>query len=198
MATRRADRYRRADAGGKRRHRPRRPGRASRPSRALHDRRATRRQASVGLLPDRLGVHIHVVAADRSPVRNIGLCIRQRASRSAGDRRLADRGGARLPRPTRSASSASPGRVGAERHQRFGLFTGGMLVGLRSIRVGAPTSPTISPRRSPPAPPCRAAQCSTVGQRQPARQSRDDRRDADLEPRTGRAMKRAHTRAADG
>jgi cell division protein FtsA len=58
------------------RDRPQRPGRAPRPSGALHDRRGQGVKQPIGLHADRLGVDIHVIAADPAPLRNIDYVIR--------------------------------------------------------------------------------------------------------------------------
>jgi cell division protein FtsA len=90
----------------------------------------------LGLHADRLGVHIHVVAADGSPVRNIGLCVAKShlevksiiaapvatglACLSAEEREL----GTALVEMGAGITNVS-------------LFAGGMLVGLTTIQMGA-------------------------------------------------------------
>ncbi|MBN8814232.1 MAG: cell division protein FtsA [Sphingomonas sp.] len=90
----------------------------------------------LGLHADRLGVHIHVVAADGSPVRNVGLCVAKShlevksiiaapvatglACLSAEEREL----GTALVEMGAGITNVS-------------LFAGGMLVGLTTIQMGA-------------------------------------------------------------
>ncbi|HEX7693868.1 MAG TPA: cell division protein FtsA [Sphingomonas sp.] len=90
----------------------------------------------LGLHADRLGVHIHVVAADGSPVRNIGLCVAKShlevksiiaapvatglACLSAEEREL----GTALVEMGAGITNVS-------------LFAGGMLVGLVTVPMGA-------------------------------------------------------------
>ncbi len=90
----------------------------------------------LGLHADRLGVHIHVVAADGSPVRNLDLCVRS----------------AHLEVKSIIASPVATGLACLSEEERelgvalvemgagitnVSLFAGGMLVGLASIPVGA-------------------------------------------------------------
>ena len=90
----------------------------------------------LGLHADRLGVHIHVVAADGSPVRNLDLCVRS----------------AHLEVKSIIASPVATGLACLSDEERelgvalielgagitnASLFAGGMLVGLTSIPVGA-------------------------------------------------------------
>ena len=90
----------------------------------------------LGLHADRLGVHIHVVAADGSPVRNLDLCVRS----------------AHLEVKSIIASPVATGLACLSEEERelgvalvemgagitnVSLFAGGMLVGLTSIPVGA-------------------------------------------------------------
>ena len=90
----------------------------------------------LGLHADRLGVHIHVVAADGSPVRNLDLCVRS----------------AHLEVKSIIASPVATGLACLSDEERelgvalveFGagitnvsLFAGGMLVGLCSLPIGA-------------------------------------------------------------
>ncbi len=90
----------------------------------------------LGLHADRLGVHIHVVAADGSPVRNLDLCVRS----------------AHLEVKSIIASPVATGLACLSDEERelgvalielgagitnVSLFAGGMLVGLSSIPVGA-------------------------------------------------------------
>ena len=90
----------------------------------------------LGLHADRLGVHIHVVAADGSPVRNLGLCVAN----------------AHLEVKAIIASPVATGMACLSDEERelgvalvelgagitnVSLFAGGMLVGLTSIPVGA-------------------------------------------------------------
>ena len=63
-------------------------------------------QQPIGLHADRLGVDIHVVAADPAPLRNIDYVIRSAHLGVQRDRRLAGRRGAGLPDRRKSASSA--------------------------------------------------------------------------------------------
>lgn len=90
----------------------------------------------LGLHADRLGVHIHVVAADGSPVRNLDLCVRS----------------AHLEVKSIIASPVATGLACLSDEERelgvalvelgagitnVSLFVGGMLVGLASIPFGA-------------------------------------------------------------
>ncbi len=90
----------------------------------------------LGLHADRLGVHIHVVAADGSPVRNLDLCVRS----------------AHLEVKSIIASPVATGMACLSDEERelgvalvelgagvtnVSLFAGGMLVGLKSIPHGA-------------------------------------------------------------
>ena len=90
----------------------------------------------LGLHADRLGVHIHVVAADGSPVRNLDLCVRS----------------AHLEVKSIIASPVATGLACLSDEERelgvalvelgagitnVSLFAGGMLVGLHSIAMGA-------------------------------------------------------------
>ena len=90
----------------------------------------------LGLHADRLGVHIHVVAADGSPVRNLDLCVRS----------------AHLEVKSIIASPVATGLACLSEEERelgvalvemgagitnVSLFAGGMLVGLTSIPCGA-------------------------------------------------------------
>ncbi|MBM6575586.1 cell division protein FtsA [Microvirga sp. SRT01] len=90
----------------------------------------------LGLHADRLGVHIHVVAADGSPVRNLDLCVRS----------------AHLEVKSIIASPVATGLACLSEEERelgvalvemgagitnVSLFAGGMLVGLCSIPMGA-------------------------------------------------------------
>ncbi len=90
----------------------------------------------LGLHADRLGVHIHVVAADGSPVRNLDLCVRS----------------AHLEVKSIIASPVATGLACLSEEERelgvalvelgagitnVSLFAGGMLVGLHSIAMGA-------------------------------------------------------------
>ena len=89
----------------------------------------------LGLHADRLGVHIHVVAADGSPVRNLDLCVRS----------------AHLEVKSIIASPVATGLACLSEEERelgvalveigagitnVSLFAGGMLVGLHSIPLG--------------------------------------------------------------
>ena len=90
----------------------------------------------LGLHADRLGVHIHVVAADGSPVRNLDLCVRS----------------AHLEVKSIIASPVATGLACLSDEERelgvalvelgagitnVSLFAGGMLVGLSSLPMGA-------------------------------------------------------------
>lgn len=90
----------------------------------------------LGLHADRLGVHIHVVAADGSPVRNLDMCVRS----------------AHLETRAIIASPVATGLACLSEEERelgvalvemgagitnVSLFAGGMLVGLTSIPFGA-------------------------------------------------------------
>jgi cell division protein FtsA len=101
----------------------------------------------LGLHADRLGVHIHVVAADGSPVRNLDLCVRS----------------AHLEVKSIIASPVATGLACLSDEERelgvalvemgagitnVSLFAGGMLVGLTSIPIGAQDITTTSPARS--------------------------------------------------
>ncbi|HEU0044318.1 cell division protein FtsA [Sphingomonas sp.] len=90
----------------------------------------------LGLHADRLGVHIHVVAADGSPVRNLDLCVRS----------------AHLEVKSIIAAPVATGLACLSEEERelgvalvelgagitnVSLFAGGMLVGLTSIPIGS-------------------------------------------------------------
>ena len=90
----------------------------------------------LGIHADRLGVHIHVVAADGSPVRNLDLCVRS----------------AHLEVKSIIAAPVATGLACLSEEERelgvalvelgagitnVSLFAGGMLVGLHSIAMGA-------------------------------------------------------------
>ena len=90
----------------------------------------------LGLHADRLGVHIHVVAADGSPVRNLDLCVRS----------------AHLEVKSIIAAPVATGLACLSEEERelgvalvelgagitnVSLFAGGMLVGLHSLPMGA-------------------------------------------------------------
>ena len=79
-------------------------------------------QQPIGLYANRLGVDIHVIAADPSPLRNIDTVIRSGAPRREGDRRLADRRRARLPQRGGARARRRAGRAGRRRDQRLGAF----------------------------------------------------------------------------
>ena len=98
--------------------------------------RLTGVKAPLGLHADRLGVHIHVVAADGSPVRNLDMCVRS----------------AHLEVKSIIASPIATGLACLSEEERelgvalvemgagitnVSLFAGGMLVGLASIPFGA-------------------------------------------------------------
>ena len=90
----------------------------------------------LGLHADRLGVHIHVVAADGSPVRNIGLCVAKA--------HLEVRSIIAAPVATGLAClSAEERELGTALVEmgagitNVSLFAGGMLVGLVTIAMGA-------------------------------------------------------------
>jgi cell division protein FtsA len=89
-----------------------------------------------GLHADRLGVHIHVVAADGSPVRNLDLCVRSAhlEVKSIIAAPLAT-GLACLSDEERELGVALV-ELGAG-ITNVSLFAGGMLVGLQSIPIGA-------------------------------------------------------------
>ncbi|QQV76303.1 cell division protein FtsA [Sphingomonas aliaeris] len=90
----------------------------------------------LGLHADRLGVHIHVVAADGSPVRNLGLCV--------ANAHLEVKSIIAAPVATGMACLSDEERelgvalieMGAG-ITNVSLFAGGMLVGLTSIPYGA-------------------------------------------------------------
>ncbi|MCM8730706.1 cell division protein FtsA [Hephaestia sp. GCM10023244] len=90
----------------------------------------------LGLHADRLGVHIHVVAADGSPVRNLDLCVRSAhlEVKSIIAAPLAT-GLACLSDEERELGVALV-EMGAG-ITNVSLFAGGMLVGLQSIPIGA-------------------------------------------------------------
>ena len=90
----------------------------------------------LGLHADRLGVHIHVVAADGSPVRNLDLCVRSAhlEVKSIIAAPLAT-GFACLSDEERELGVALV-ELGAG-ITNVSLFAGGMLVGLQSIPIGA-------------------------------------------------------------
>ena len=90
----------------------------------------------LGLHADKLGVDIHVIAADPSPVRNLDFVRPLGASRRPGDRRLAGRGRAGLPERGGARARRRAGRAW-RRASPTSRFAGGMLVGLRSIPIGA-------------------------------------------------------------
>ena len=90
----------------------------------------------LGLHADRLGVHIHVVAADGSPVRNLGLCV--------ANAHLEVRAIIASPVATGMACLSDEERELGVALVELGagitnvsLFAGGMLVGLTSIPFGA-------------------------------------------------------------
>jgi len=89
-----------------------------------------------GLHADRLGVHIHVVAADGSPVRNVGLCVAKShlEVKSIIAAPLAT-GLACLSAEERELGTALV-EMGAG-ITNVSLFAGGMLVGLTTIQMGA-------------------------------------------------------------
>ena len=105
-------------------------------------RRSTRSTGSkgvkhpIGLHADRLGVDIHVVAADPAPLAQHRLRHPLGASRREGDRRLAGRRGAGLPDREERELGVALVELGAE-VTNVSLHAGGMLVGLRSIPLGA-------------------------------------------------------------
>ncbi|MBD8546247.1 cell division protein FtsA [Sphingomonas sp. CFBP 8760] len=90
----------------------------------------------LGLHADRLGVHIHVVAADGSPVRNLDLCVRSAhlEVRSIIAAPVAT-GLACLSEEERELGVALV-EMGAG-ITNVSLFAGGMLVGLHSLPMGA-------------------------------------------------------------
>jgi cell division protein FtsA len=90
----------------------------------------------LGLHADRLGVHIHVVAADGSPVRNLGLCV--------ANAHLEVKSIIAAPVATGMACLSDEERELGVALVEMGagitnvsLFAGGMLVGLTSIPFGA-------------------------------------------------------------
>ncbi len=98
--------------------------------------RVTGVKKPLGLHADRLGVHVHVVAADGAPVRNLDLCVRS----------------AHLEVKSIIAAPVATGMACLSDEERelgvalvelgagitnVSLFAGGMLVGLTSIPVGA-------------------------------------------------------------
>lgn len=90
----------------------------------------------LGLHADRLGVHIHVVAADGSPVRNLGLCV--------ANAHLEVKAIIAAPVATGMACLSDEERELGVALVEMGagitnvsLFAGGMLVGLTSIPFGA-------------------------------------------------------------
>ena len=90
----------------------------------------------LGLHADRLGVHIHVVAADGSPVRNLGLCV--------ANAHLEVKSIIAAPVATGMACLSDEERELGVALVELGagitnvsLFAGGMLVGLTSIPFGA-------------------------------------------------------------
>lgn len=90
----------------------------------------------LGLHADRLGVHIHVVAADGSPVRNLGLCV--------ANAHLEVKSIIAAPVATGMACLSDEERELGVALVEMGagitnvsLFAGGMLVGLTSIPIGA-------------------------------------------------------------
>ena len=180
---------RRAAGGRQERHSPQRPGRASRPSGALHHRPRAGREA-----------------ADRPPRRPPGRrhprhCRRPVAAaqhrlrdplgppRRHGDRRLAHRRRPGLPQRGGARPRRGAGRAGRGRHQRLAAFRRD--AGRASL---APARRARHHRRHRlrlrhPAPRRRAAQMLLrLGDDVPARQSRDDRADADR--RRARAPRR--------
>src|SRR3546814_12906280 len=94
----------------------------------------------LGLHADRLGVHIHVGAADGSPVRNLDLCVRSAhlEVKSIIAAPLAT-GFACLSDEERELGVALV-EMGAG-ITNVSLFAGGMLVGLQSIAIGAADIP---------------------------------------------------------
>lgn len=90
----------------------------------------------LGLHADRLGVHIHVIAADGSPVRNLGLCV--------ANAHLDAKAIIAAPVATGLACLSDEEREMGVALVELGagitnvsLFAGGMLVGLTSIPMGA-------------------------------------------------------------
>ena len=105
-------------------------------------------QQPIGLHASRLGVDIHVIAAEPSPLRNIDTVIRQA--------HLGVRAIVASPIAAALACLSDEERelgvalveMGAE-VTNVSVHFGGMLVGLRSIPLGARDIPTTSPRPSP-------------------------------------------------
>ena len=98
--------------------------------------RRTEVKSPLGLHADSLGVHIHVVAADGSPVRNLDLCVRSA--------HLNVRSIIAAPMATGMACLSDEERELGVALVELGagitnvsLFAGGMLVGLASIPMGA-------------------------------------------------------------
>ena len=77
-------------------------------------------QQPIGLHANRLGVDIHVIAAEPSPLRNIDTVIRQAHLGVEGDRRLADRRRAGLPQRRGARARRRAGRNGRRGDQRLG------------------------------------------------------------------------------
>jgi cell division protein FtsA len=104
-------------------------------------------QHPIGLHADRLGVDIHVVAADPAPLRNIDYVIR---SAHLGVKAIVASPVAAAQAcltPEERELGVALVELGAE-VTNVSLHAGGMLVGLRSIPLGARTSLTTSPARS--------------------------------------------------
>ena len=151
----------------------------------------------IGLHADRLGVDIHVVAADPAPLRNIDYVIR---SAHLGVKAIvASPVAAALACLTEEERELGVALVelGAE-VTNVSLHAGGMLVGLRSIPLGAKDiTDDIACAFGGAAARCRAAQMLLrLGDDQPARQSRADRGGANGR-RGGRRADPDHARPAD-
>ena len=90
----------------------------------------------IGLFANRLGVDIHVIAADPAPLRNIDTVIRSAHLGVQSDRRLADRRGLACLSEEERELGVALVELGAE-VTNVSVHFGGMLVGLRSIPLGA-------------------------------------------------------------
>ena len=151
----------------------------------------------IGLHADRLGVDIHVVAADPAPLRNIDYVIR---SAHLGVKAIvASPVAAALAclTPEERELGVALVELGAE-VTNVSLHAGGMLVGLRSIPLGRQGHHRRHRLRLR----CAAARGGAdemplrLGDDQPARQSRNGRGDADRRRRWRRAAPH-HPRPAD-
>ena len=90
----------------------------------------------LGLHADRLGVHIHVIAADGSPVRNLDLCVRSAHLEVKSIIASPVATGLACLTPEERDLGVALVEMGAG-ITNVSLFAGSMLVGLKSIAIGA-------------------------------------------------------------